>query len=492
MNSTAAYKAMLGLRKKETYEALINYLLTDQEVIRYPDRYAKQLRESPYLTQLDGEGLGQMQDQQERQFREQHRENTIRQVASTSNQSVSQVKADIAHRETFSQTEAATPDVKMGATTDTQTDDPVMVNSGTGTDNDPPPPGAGAIRTDRGTSPLPPPHHYVHMNVDHHPPPPPPPEAPRIRKSTTDASTQDDIVAQTGGQPPPPQPPSEYGKIRTKRGTPYEAQASSSSSGNPPGPPPPAQEYYIGDTPMGSHENRALSVEMRQAAEAQKLYESKQEKRAKNKAAFRQYLEEVNMHPMKRAADEASNTVAEQALELAHAAAKARRNKELQAKQDKLSMQEELKRQTALQRAELEAAKRELSANHRARVASHHKRVAAEKAELEGQRQQIEAQRKTLEVKKKAVGRPKRQAAPTRTQSAETVYYPPGRSESVDTVNYGASRSRSRAKSAAPALPIKGEEQSVEPVKRPRGRPRKEKEAVEAVKKPRGRPRTKA
>jgi hypothetical protein len=174
MNSTKAYKAMLGLRKKETYEALINYLLTDQEIIRYPDRYAKQLRESPYLTQLDGEGMGEMQEQQERHFKEEQRENTIRQVASTSNQSVSQIKADIAHRETFSQTETATPDVKMGATTTTQTDDPVMVNSGTGTDDDPPPPGAGAIRTDRGTSPLPPPHHYMHMNVDHPAPPPPP------------------------------------------------------------------------------------------------------------------------------------------------------------------------------------------------------------------------------------------------------------------------------------------------------------------------------
>ena len=167
MNKQQAYKAMLGLRLKETYEDLIHYLQTDQEIIRYPDRYAKQLRESPYLTQLDGEGLGAMQEQQERQFREEQRENTIRQVASTSTQSVSQIRAEMAHRESFSQTDtAAPPDVKMSAAADTQTEDPVMVNSGTGTDNDPPPPppGAGAIRMDRGTSPLPPHHHTVHLN----------------------------------------------------------------------------------------------------------------------------------------------------------------------------------------------------------------------------------------------------------------------------------------------------------------------------------------
>ena len=70
-------KATIGLRKKDTYEELINYLLTDQDVVRYPDRRAKQLRESPYLTQLDGEGLGEMQDHQERQFREEQKQNVI-------------------------------------------------------------------------------------------------------------------------------------------------------------------------------------------------------------------------------------------------------------------------------------------------------------------------------------------------------------------------------------------------------------------------------
>ena len=501
-------KAMIGIRKKDTYEELINYLLTDQEVIRYPNRYAKQLRESPYLTQLDGEGLGEMHEQQERQYMEEQKENTIRQVASATSKSVSQIKAETAHQESFSQTPAATPDVKMSATSDTQTDDPVMAESGTGTDP-PPPPTAGAIRMERGTSPLPPEHHYVHMNVDQ-PPPPPPPDASRIRVSTSDTRKPEDLMAQvSGGQPPPtPPPPGPYAKVRTKRGSPYDAVASASSSSGQPPPPPPPQAYYIGDTPMGNAEDRALSIEMRRADEERKLWETKQEKRARAVAAFRQHLMDVSHHAMKRAAEESSNSVAEQALEIAHAAAKARRHSEMQSKTDRLVVQEELKRQAALQAAQFEAAKRELSANHRAKADAHDKRVAAETAELEGQRQQIVAKQKALEKaesemvskptkqpkqpKPKPVPRPKRQAAPARSASVDPRN--PVRSASVETVNYTpVSRSRSRAKSTGAILPIQeAVATSVPPVKNKVGRPRTKTpvSADEVVKKPRGRPKS--
>ena len=46
----------IGLRKRPSYEEAINYLQNDQEIVRYPDRYAKQLRESPWMTQLDADG----------------------------------------------------------------------------------------------------------------------------------------------------------------------------------------------------------------------------------------------------------------------------------------------------------------------------------------------------------------------------------------------------------------------------------------------------
>ena len=45
---------MQNLRKKPTYEELINYLEVGQPKIRYPDRTATILRNSHYLSQFDG------------------------------------------------------------------------------------------------------------------------------------------------------------------------------------------------------------------------------------------------------------------------------------------------------------------------------------------------------------------------------------------------------------------------------------------------------
>ena len=53
-----------GLRKRPTYEGLINYLANEQEMIQYPDRTAKQMRNHPYLTQLDGDDYDHMTEQQ--------------------------------------------------------------------------------------------------------------------------------------------------------------------------------------------------------------------------------------------------------------------------------------------------------------------------------------------------------------------------------------------------------------------------------------------
>ena len=59
-----------GLKERQTYEEIINYLQTEQEIIRYPERTAKRIRESPYLTQLDGDGLVDMEEQQLKKLKE--------------------------------------------------------------------------------------------------------------------------------------------------------------------------------------------------------------------------------------------------------------------------------------------------------------------------------------------------------------------------------------------------------------------------------------
>ena len=56
-----------GLKKKETYDEIVDYLMNKQENIKMPNRLAKQLRNSPQLSNLidgDGAGLQDIEDQQ--------------------------------------------------------------------------------------------------------------------------------------------------------------------------------------------------------------------------------------------------------------------------------------------------------------------------------------------------------------------------------------------------------------------------------------------
>jgi len=72
-----------GLRKRETYEELINYLEHGQELIRYPNRQATQLRDSPYMTQLDGEGMRTLEQQQLNAMKEQEKDRIMREQGYT-------------------------------------------------------------------------------------------------------------------------------------------------------------------------------------------------------------------------------------------------------------------------------------------------------------------------------------------------------------------------------------------------------------------------
>ena len=57
-----------GLKKRETYNEIVEYLQYGQEKIKYPDRRAKQLRESPQLSNLlDGNGSGYLEGETQQQ-----------------------------------------------------------------------------------------------------------------------------------------------------------------------------------------------------------------------------------------------------------------------------------------------------------------------------------------------------------------------------------------------------------------------------------------
>ena len=82
-----------GLRLKPNYDQYVHYLQYDQQILKYPDRWAKQIRESPYLTQLDGDGYIELQKQQENAQQYQERERQIQRVAQMLRSSTANVRA---------------------------------------------------------------------------------------------------------------------------------------------------------------------------------------------------------------------------------------------------------------------------------------------------------------------------------------------------------------------------------------------------------------
>ena len=61
---------MQNLRKKPTFNELINYIEEEQPKIKYPDRTATFLRNSHYLSQFDG-NLFDLEEQEKQIAKEQ-------------------------------------------------------------------------------------------------------------------------------------------------------------------------------------------------------------------------------------------------------------------------------------------------------------------------------------------------------------------------------------------------------------------------------------
>ena len=81
-----------GLRRRETYEEIINYLENEQEIIKYPDRRAKFLRDSPYLTQLDGEGIRTLEEQETAAIRQRAKDDMLRELGYKADGTVSRAE----------------------------------------------------------------------------------------------------------------------------------------------------------------------------------------------------------------------------------------------------------------------------------------------------------------------------------------------------------------------------------------------------------------
>jgi hypothetical protein len=53
----------------------MDYIVNKQDTTKYPDRWAKRIRESSFLTQFDGDGMMDTEDQQEKEFIEKMKDN---------------------------------------------------------------------------------------------------------------------------------------------------------------------------------------------------------------------------------------------------------------------------------------------------------------------------------------------------------------------------------------------------------------------------------
>ena len=85
-----------GLRKKKTYDELIDYVMNKQEKIQYPDRTAEFLRNNPQLSNLldgEGEGLLEMEEQQKRQIVEVEKDYRLREMAGPSTGSGAEIRS---------------------------------------------------------------------------------------------------------------------------------------------------------------------------------------------------------------------------------------------------------------------------------------------------------------------------------------------------------------------------------------------------------------
>jgi hypothetical protein len=84
-----------GLRLRPTFEGIVDYIANGQETIKYPDRLAKFMRNHPYLTQLDGEGVMEMQEQQENVWKEQEKEHRVKELSTKGTQSAPEVRTQM-------------------------------------------------------------------------------------------------------------------------------------------------------------------------------------------------------------------------------------------------------------------------------------------------------------------------------------------------------------------------------------------------------------
>jgi hypothetical protein len=67
-------KIFQGLKKRPTFNEIVGYLETEQQILKYPDRTATRIKDDPYYTNLDGQGGLSLGEQSKKLQKEQMRQ----------------------------------------------------------------------------------------------------------------------------------------------------------------------------------------------------------------------------------------------------------------------------------------------------------------------------------------------------------------------------------------------------------------------------------
>ena len=72
---------VIGLKKRDTFQEVVEYLKHPKAVIRFPDRFAKQIKNSFELNQLDGVGMMEYEEHEMQTMKETEKAHALRKAA---------------------------------------------------------------------------------------------------------------------------------------------------------------------------------------------------------------------------------------------------------------------------------------------------------------------------------------------------------------------------------------------------------------------------
>ena len=414
----------MGLRKKPTFNEVIDYITSGQEVIKYPNRYFRQLRDSPWLTQIDGEDSINIEVQQLNQAKIVQRDTIIREVAKDTGTGAAEgrVHNHITNNHT-NNTYVGGPSAPPPPSTSasgSQTDHPLKQSTGTGTDYAPPP--------DAFT---------------------PAPQTATVHQSTSHTRGSHSVINQ----------------FRSRGGA---------TSSNPEQTNPILQKHNNNKRPGPQIFNMAVDEEaddkamnLQQQSAVNKEYQAtaQREQRERSRGAVKANLAQVNVghQTAKNAADAARNSVMSAHLDRAVQNAQARHQQQNESLQSREQAQSAAEAHTQAVRARVEAEHASAKESLEQKKKEHAQASAARDADIRTKEVELEREKKAhnlsalnLEVAHRHAIRI-HGAGPAPTAEAPAEAPRRGRSSSAATVQYGedATQTKARGRTRTPAPKIK-------------------------------------